>query len=711
MNVALNPASTSVATAAPLPTGSHESVNQTEATPSEPSSDAGTLAPRSTTAIDAGPDAGAWTGQTPVDHVAPVRVENWPAGGRELTLRVVPEQAAATLLSSNVELTNAEGAPLGFELAATALGPGYTGILLRAATEQERSLVAASAKQFIDSRPAEERLALFEWREQVRQMVGFTLERERLTEALAIFEAESVADTLAAAELAPRIVAEQTAIVGGSAPRVMRSAVVLSATPLSFDSASSKPESVLIEYPTLTVDDASAAEVAVAAASDHIDRVAESGHVRLSLCGTVDAQTLELRDANARLGALLVPATLPEQQAGECDPSQIGPGLRRYPERVALAFSEAERAEYDTRVADHDDSEFNLSVQFDASQEPVPAKAKLHGQTSLSCERKSYTVNLEGALERPLLRESAINEFYLISMCLDDFYVHQVTAESLLSPLGLFGLEGNLVEVSLDGESRGVYWLLEKTREELTRDNSAVTVVLRRDTDHDDHTVWEAKGTDTPDYDIADITAFMTSVLEASEETRAAAFGRQMNLQAYLTWLAVNSALENGDYVDELWLFGSAMVNDAGESSTWYTLESWDPDDTFKECHTGDRVAWPDPYGLAYCAEAELDAALLSTPTIYAKFVDVLESLLDGALSQDHFDAAAAQTRERLVALLQTPDAVAAMEQFETDDPSQAAAMIDDEIARMSQAFAERRDQLRERIATYRAEVASADSP
>lgn len=762
LNGSSNPASSSDVTLPPLPTVRQEPSTSTEVT-LRTSDDDPTVATRSMTQSDASSN----TKLEVTPHVVPVRIENWPAGGREVTLRVVPEQHVATLLTRDLTLTNVDGAAVPFELAAVQLETGYTGILVRARTESERGLIADAARRFIDSRPAEERLAIFEWREQVRQMVGFTTDRERFVTALRTFETEPVAETFAAADLATRIVAEQSAIVGGSAPRVMRSTVVLrfnravpavsaddetapkgarsgldagpdvakaepndasvprdaaiDAAPFSADHAALDAGStelskgtelaesgVLLEYPELVPDDVQTSWRAVSAASDHIDQLTRSGHVRLSLCGSVEAQTLELADAATRLGTLVVPETLPEQRGGACDPSEVGPGLRRYPNLIALSFTEAERAEYDTRVANHDDSEFTLSLQFDAEQMPVPAKAKLHGQTSLSCERKSYTVNLAGPLERPLLPNSAVNEFYLISMCLDSFYVHQVTAEALLTQLGLFGLEGSLVEVSLDDETRGIYLLLEKTREELTRDNSAVTVVLRRDTDPDDRTVWEVKGTDTPDDDIANISAFMTAVLEASEDTRAATFERQMNLQTYLTWLAVNSALENGDYVDELWLFGTAMINDAGQSDTWYSIESWDPDDTFVECHTGDRVAWPDPHGLAYCAEAELDAALLSTPAIYGEFVDILEALLDGPLSQDNFDAAAAQTRQRLLPLLQTPATVAAMEQFESDDPATATALIDEEITRMSQAFAERHDTLRERIATYRAAVTNA---
>lgn len=766
LNGSSNPASSSVVTSSPsLPVRQEPITSSTDSSKTSDESAATGEVP-----LPIQPDASSGVERQVPPHVVPVRIENWPAGGRELTLRVVPEQKLPTLLTGDLELTNVDGEAVPFELAAVKLETGYTGILLRAAADGERTLIADAAERFIESRPASERIAVFEWREQVRQMVGFTTERARLGAALHTFEAEPVAQTFAAANLATRIVAEQSAIVGGSAPRVMRSAVVLRvAHPAPSEGASDdaatrtqaahaeldagrslepaepsdgsaprnaapdagarltdEPErdagnaslldgvelaesTVLLEYPELAPTDVEGSWRAISAASEHIDQVTQSGHLRLSLCSSVDKQSLELRSEATLLGALVVPETLPEQRSGACDPEQIGPGLRRYPDRVAMSFTEAERAEYDARVEAHDDSEFTLSLQFDAEQLPVPAKAKLHGQTSLSCERKSYTVNLEGPLERPLLPNSAINEFYLISMCLDSFYVHQVTAETLLAQLGLFALEGNLVEVTLDGETRGVYLLLEKTREELTRDNSEVTVVLRRDNGPDDNTVWEAKGTDAPEDAVANVTAFMTAVQDASEETRAATFERQMNLHTYLTWLAANSALENGDYVDELWLFGTAMVNDAGHSDTWYSLESWDPDDTFVECHTGDRVAWPDPHGLAYCAEAELDAALLSTPTIYADFVDILESLLDGALSQDNFDAAAAQTRERLLPLLQTSATVAVMEQFETDDPIAATALVDAEIAHMSQAFAERRDTLLGRIATYRTMVTSVE--
>lgn len=61
----------------------------------------------------------------------------------------------------------------------------------------------------------------------------------------------------------------------------------------------------------------------------------------------------------------------------------------------------------------------------------------------------------------------------------------------------------------------------------------------------------------------------------------------------------------------------------------YWRVNIWDTDDSWSAvCHHDAEDALFDPHGLLFCAEADLDRALLRSPDLLARFADTLEHLI-----------------------------------------------------------------------------------
>ena len=163
--------------------------------------------------------------------------------------------------------------------------------------------------------------------------------------------------------------------------------------------------------------------------------------------------------------------------------------------------------------------------------------------------------------------------------------------------------------------------------------------------------------------------------------------------------------LGNGDYIDEVYFLATETLDRNLAPADFYSIVSWDPDDLFSECHE-DGFAVEDPNHLLFCTEALIDHALFADRTIYARYVDVLASLLD-AVSQDVFDAVLDEAVARLDGYFRDPAVREAMIELLEENPDaidyeDAMADIEDAAATMKHRFAERHADLRQAIEDWR---------
>ena len=133
----------------------------------------------------------------------------------------------------------------------------------------------------------------------------------------------------------------------------------------------------------------------------------------------------------------------------------------------------------------------------------------------------------------------------------------------------------------------------------------------------------------------------------------------------------------------------------------------WDSDDLFHNCHHNGQFAYADEAGLLYCAESDLDRALLVSDEVYARFVDVLDDMMRERLPEEAVFALLDQTRAELFAQLQDDAVCGAMVELIDKEPAGATcegarAYIDSEMQHFREMLHTRAQELQGKIDAWR---------
>jgi hypothetical protein len=312
------------------------------------------------------------------------------------------------------------------------------------------------------------------------------------------------------------------------------------------------------------------------------------------------------------------------------------------------------------------DRERRLVAEVAVGDAPLPSVSlNLRGQGTLYCPRKSFTLRFDAPVQ--LADGPRIDQFVLIALCEDPTLLRSRTALEILRAHGLFPPWFTFVELRLNGTTSGLYLLIERPRAAIERLHPANGVVLRRgnpesvvEIDRPD----EALIADREQF-LEPYRALMTVAAAHSGADLLAALRARMDYDQYLLWLAFNSALRNGDSIDEVYFYdGPERPAEADPNQPWWRVMAWDQDEIFHDCHPGTPV--PEP--LLFCAESSLDALVASDLPIRTAYVAQLRTVLEGPLRPAAFRAALERAAAEVAGYLQRPGLAAA--QFGVDAPA-----------------------------------------
>ena len=318
---------------------------------------------------------------------------------------------------------------------------------------------------------------------------------------------------------------------------------------------------------------------------------------------------------------------------------------------------------YDERIAAK--KKFSLTVRFENAKrgevyEEREAIAKFHGTSTFrDCERrKSMKINLRGDERIKLGVDAESDQFLLISLCYDDRYVKSWLMYSLLRHLGLFEdlafrYVRLFVETNNVRESEGLYLLVENPVVKRRDVKASISAVVRRRLDPVRQT---RPGLGAPDVKYPKQSEFDRAMKrnEYDEIARVARtcddiscyelLRKRMNVDAYIRWIAFNSLVKMGDYVDEIYFYSS----NENQHTAYWGVHGWDPDDAFQKCHHGGKDAHTDRFQMLYCLEGNMDIVFLRSKDMYSRFVQTLEELLARNINDQVVISAAEEQKKEL---------------------------------------------------------------
>jgi hypothetical protein len=647
-------------------------------------------------------------------------------GGRELTVRLrYPDGVPGGSDLAGCLSVQRGGSKLGAAVAKRKVDDAYTLLLVdpgatTAESEAARGLVRAVVKRL----PAQDKVAVFRWAAAVTQAAPFTRDRALVEERIALGLVPSRDPRRAAAEALAEI-APAVAKIDGPARDALRTVVVISPRAPGLVAAAAKaagPHLLAWLGPPgadLQLDGvpgglrfvAADPDSAATALASRLEAYKTHAHYGLGLCAGAGAISGELAFGDLdELVAIQLPGVAEENRGGSCSAPALAQSRRIFPRQIELVLTDEERAGAMAAYADRmTKPKWPLSVRLAPGGHPVPAMASFRGESSYSCARRNYSVNLDGKAPRFLFPGFASSKFHLVAMCADRLYLRNFTALTLMAEEGLFPVPFEMVELLVDGVTQGPYMLVENVADSLRDHSSRVSAVIRRvygpgNVGTKPEVRWTA-GTD--EEALASYGGIFAAAGALAGPALEAAMRVRLDLDGYMRWLAVVNAIGSGDYIDEVYLYGAQTTAGDGSPADLYMIAGWDQDDLFTACHASGRNALLDPFGLLECTESELDKRLFVDPHMYDRYSGVLAKLLD-RLPQARFDRALAATAERLLRHFKDPKVLDAMVELKRLNPDAgmsfetARTMIESDVELLQVQFAARRAELQARLERYR---------
>lgn len=588
---------------------------------------------------------------TPIDAPRPapvvpvMRVHSWPGSGLQVVVEVPPELLLAPPPAAWIETM--DGQHIDAAIAPGRVSSGVTAVVvLPSADPATHAKRIAAADALLRNLPAGERVALFVARDHAELLADVQIRREHARERLAALTPEPAATAL----IATREVRDLLEALQSSHGLVGRTAIVVGDTAVEDPPEARRVVQVL----SMPVD----GDLDVVSRQVGAQVVARRGAIyRIGACPSFAADTpfkLHLGDGHA--DDLYAPEPMAHLAGLPCVAEDAAADRYPFPSEIDLVFTPEERPIFEQAFNSANElALWRTSIRL-GTGEPVPAEGHLRGQGTLSCARKSFTIQLDGERRR-LMPDVAADNFLLISMCQDESYFGQVFVDRLLQEQDLFTPGMRYVKVRVDGVNRGVYLMTEQPDNTL-RDNSlAIQSVIRRRYDIDGQPA-EVKYPNDPVEAAAEATRFealgdlaRTGPLQNLD----AELHARIDMDAYTRLLAMYSLVQNGDYIDEFYFWGSKE-----RGNQLYRAMGWDTDDAFSPCHGGGGRGIVDRCMLTYCAEAELDYSLLRSPPTYNRFLRSLDGVL-GDVTPEKMAATMAKVREDLWVVLDDDETARAL--------------------------------------------------
>ncbi len=279
-------------------------------------------------------------------------------------------------------------------------------------------------------------------------------------------------------------------------------------------------------------------------------------------------------------------------------------------------------------------------------EELILKEMRIRGRTTLDYRRKSYSVRLDDPIfvrARQGAEVKKLTRFKLISLSMDYTYINNRIAFGILEQAGVFPLFYRYVEFKINGETQGVYLLVEDPEQFYKEIGSEC--ILRRDYHHSiEDLEYKPDLYNKPSEEyVARFKNIYTQLPDLKGETLLEALESQLDLTQYFRKMAIDFLLQNGDYTDEIYFY--SMIE---KDEIRFKIIPWDYDDIFSRYPHEVGRSWApgstfgartydshqdvlDVIGqkLIFSIEDDLDYAIAMDSLLYARYELVFTELIN----------------------------------------------------------------------------------
>jgi len=340
-----------------------------------------------------------------------------------------------------------------------------------------------------------------------------------------------------------------------------------------------------------------------------------------------------------------------------------------FPSEIDKVFELKVSPQLQEFIYDSRDTAYSIAepgMEFLLDDQPLDLqKIKTRGKTALRFQRKSYAV----VLNEPILFSGGdgtntrlLHRFKLIAMVMDYTYIENRLAFGILEEQGIMPLLNRYVELKINGETQGVYLLVEDP-EQFYLENGSEYILRRGYYNSIADSEYEASTHFIPRENYENrFREIYSSITQLQGEALYMALNERLNLEQYFRKMGIDYLLQNGDYTDEVYLY--ALIH---QDQIRFNLIPWDYDDIFKAVPHEVGITWgtgnlfgdrqyPTHQDVLnelgdkkiFSIEDDLDYIIATDPYLYERYENTLKEMVE-MMHKEDFDILFQQVRDELL--------------------------------------------------------------
>lgn len=343
--------------------------------------------------------------------------------------------------------------------------------------------------------------------------------------------------------------------------------------------------------------------------------------------------------------------------------------------RIEIQMSQSERELIKSKKKKEIQRAEMLIYKEGVLKQTLPISLSTRGMTSLSkFSRKNFNIhslkNEIGESEKIDIGSVEGRKLILSASPEDVLGTKNMLTYKILKNTGVHALSPKYAEVVINRESQGLYFVSRAAQDEILKsklgEDTQAEIVLRRR--YSDKIELKGKKDSLTNLQAQEYIKTLRTIHKTASKLKGEALfaylEKNLNVEAYMRWIVVNSILKNGDSSDEVFFFGKKLA----DGSMYFDILPWDEDDTFsKSMHQSSLMISPN-YKRAGVAkrtmifnfESRIDKAVAKDPVMLKKFFAVVSQVISELKTSNAVQTSVDQVIAELTPYLEDADIQAA---------------------------------------------------